>query len=470
MKAQIEQLRKRFQTQSVLALTLESERVVGEVVRRENGASNVVHSFQLPIGADAVLADPEAAGQQLATELETMKVRERRCVICIPPGWALTTSAEVPEMSSEDLRGFLELRAEREFPISPAEMRLAHYAFQPTEGNRQATLVAVPAARLQAVERMLQAAECRAVSISLGLDRCLPASGGEGALHFLANGNHVDVVIAAGGGIVALRSLAGMPREEGTGFDANGFAREVRIVLGRLPEPLRRQVRQADFSGPPAAAGRLQEVLAAPLERLGIQSRERRSAPARSDQHGAARDTADRYLRQQPVAFEFVAQETNRWQEMLQRFDSRKRRGLLAAGLLLVVLPILTFMVRSRTESNLTSEWEGMRRKVAELEELQQKIRRFRPWFEPAPRSLRTLETIAAAFPEQGDVWAKSIEIGESSKVTCTGFARTQPALMTLLDQIRARSGVTNLQVQQVRGENPVQFSITFNWEPTDES
>jgi Tfp pilus assembly protein PilN len=109
-----------------------------------------------------------------------------------------------------------------------------------------------------------------------------------------------------------------------------------------------------------------------------------------------------------------------------------------------------------------------MRKNVGELEGLQQKLRQFRQWFDPAPQSVQALEAVAAAFPEQGDVWAKSIQLGEGSKVTCSGFARNQAGFDALRDRLRSRSDVTGLQVQQVRGENPVQFSVTYKWEPHD--
>jgi hypothetical protein len=171
-------------------------------------------------------------------------------------------------------------------------------------------------------------------------------------------------------------------------------------------------------------------------------------------------------LRKQPVAFEFVAPQTPRWQTVFQRFDSRRRRWIIVGSLFFVVAPVIVFLIRSRVETRLATEWKGMQKSVAELESLQQKIRQFRPWFESAPQSVQILEALTSAFPEQGDVWAKNIQINEAAKVTCTGFARNQAALMGLLDRLRARSDVAMLQVQQVRGENPVQFSVTYKWEP----
>ncbi len=151
-----------------------------------------------------------------------------------------------------------------------------------------------------------------------------------------------------------------------------------------------------------------------------------------------------------------------------RQFEDRRRRWAAAAVAAAIVLPVVTFIVRSHIESSLDAEWNGMRRKVTELDSLQQRIRQFRPWFEPAPQSLQIVEGLAAAFPDQGDVWAKSVQIVDGTKVTCAGFARNQSSLLAWFDRLRARKDVTGLQVQQVRGENPIQFSITYKWEAHD--
>jgi hypothetical protein len=253
MKA-IDDLKKRLQVRSVVAVTIESGRIAIDLVRRDEHASKVVRSFAVPLGADAVLADPEKSGQELAAHLAAQGIREKRCVVCVPANWALTTSTEVPGIEGDDLRGFLELRAEREFPVAAADLRLAHSAYQLPDGSQRVTLAGVPAKRLDAVDRFIAAAGCRAVSVSLGLDGCLPRHDLPAALHFLANGTHVDLIIAACGGIAAVRSLPGPGHEDGATFDAAGFTREVRITLGRLPDALRQQVSEARFSGSPTTA------------------------------------------------------------------------------------------------------------------------------------------------------------------------------------------------------------------------
>lgn len=464
MKLDLAELKKRFQVRTVLAITVESGRTVVDLVRREESGDRGVASFELPLGAEAVAANGERAGKELAAQLVAAAIRERRCVVCIPANWALTTSTDVPEMGADDLRGYLELKAEREFPIPVTDLRLAHSSFVAPDGKQRATLAAVPARKMEAIERMLAAAGCRAVSISLGLDACLPQSALPAAMHFVANGTHVDLVIAAGGGIAAVRSLASPADTEA--FDAVTFSREVRITLGRLPEALRQQVTQARFSGSPATAETLCLEIRQHLSRMGIDSRLQRSADGTHP--GAALDAARHHLRHEPAAFEFLVPEVNRWQIAARQFDDRRRRWVAGAIVGSILLLVLTYLVRSHMESSLDAEWNGMRRKVADLESLQQRIRQFRPWFEPAPQSLQIIEGLAAAFPDQGDVWAKNVQVVDGTKVTCTGFARSQSALLAWFDKLRARKDVTGLQVQQVRGDNPIQFSVTYKWESHD--
>lgn len=455
MSLNLAELKNRFQPRTALALTLHSGSLSGGVVSPDVGG-NVSHAFSVNTGAGDVLRDAEKAGRELAAALDAAHIRQRRCVVCVPAGWALAASTDLPEVGSEDLRSFLELRAEREFPLSASELRLTHSPYTLADGKRRATLAAIPAKRMEAVEKMLAAAGCRAVSISLALDECLATP--EPTLHFLANGSHTEVVITGGGGVVSMRSLPGLGGE--TVFDPVSFYREMRITLGRLPESIRKQVRTARFGGTPESARKLCAETRAPLARLGIEG-----TGGKTGTLPAAVNAAQRHLNGKPVPFEFVTPDVSRWQIVLQRFNIQGRRRIAFAAAGAVLLPLLAFLVRSEMEGHYQSKWDGMKKKVAELDALQQKIHRFHPWFESSPQVLPMLESVIAAFPEQGDVWAKSIQC-ENGRVTCTGCAKNREGLFGLMDRLRARPGVTELQTQQLRGENPLQFTFTFKYTP----
>jgi Tfp pilus assembly protein PilN len=103
---------------------------------------------------------------------------------------------------------------------------------------------------------------------------------------------------------------------------------------------------------------------------------------------------------------------------------------------------------------------------VTELKTLQQKIHGFRPWFEGAPVTVQMLNGLVAVFPEQGDVWAKSVEVKEDGTVSCTVFAKNQTALAAFRDRLMAQPGVTNVGTDIERGTNPIEFTINFRYNP----
>ena len=103
MKVDVAKLKSRLRTRAVLALTLKSGSMSALLLREQEGVIQVVQPLSIPVSANAIVADPAKAGQELAAALEQAGIRERRCVVCIPPGWALTSSAEMPEISGDDL-------------------------------------------------------------------------------------------------------------------------------------------------------------------------------------------------------------------------------------------------------------------------------------------------------------------------------------------------------------------------------
>ena len=172
------------------------------------------------------------------------------------------------------------------------------------------------------------------------------------------------------------------------------------------------------------------------------------------------------YLRKQPVAFEFVVPEVKQWEVMLKRANlgERPRQISIAGGVILLL--ILLFVIRGQIEGYYTRRWESMKNNVADLDALQQKIHTYRPWFEPTPLTTQTVEALVSVFPEQGDVWAKTIHITQDGKVTCTGFTKSQAAVLALHAKLRAHAGVSDVQILSERGDSPIQFTITFKYDP----
>lgn len=131
-----------------------------------------------------------------------------------------------------------------------------------------------------------------------------------------------------------------------------------------------------------------------------------------------------------------------------------------AVALLVVGL----FLIQQWQLTWLRSRWGAMSQKVEELDGLQQQIRQYRPWFDRSFPSLSVLRELTLAFPEDGVVSAKTVEIRDANTVTCSGTARDNAVLLRTLTQLRSTSGVTALKVDQIRGKSPMQFTFDFQW------
>ena len=114
--------------------------------------------------------------------------------------------------------------------------------------------------------------------------------------------------------------------------------------------------------------------------------------------------------------------------------------------------------------SRLQSRWNSVEMKVSQIKQSQYQIKRFRPWFNDSLPTLRVLRTLTEAFPEEGIVSAKMIEVRDSGRIACSGVARDSQALLQMLDRLRAAKQVRDLKIDQLRGNTPLQFSFNLLW------
>jgi hypothetical protein len=163
--------------------------------------------------------------------------------------------------------------------------------------------------------------------------------------------------------------------------------------------------------------------------------------------------------------FELLPPRVRPWLQVVARYSSGRWRmaGAAAAAVLLIAAVLLLF--QQWQLSRLESKWRGMAAKVRELDTLQQQIRQYRPWYDDTLRGLAILRELTLAFPEDGVVSAKTVEIHDLNGVTCTGTTRDNQALLKTLERLRATKQVSDLRVSQIRGTKPpLQFTFDFHW------
>jgi hypothetical protein len=426
----------------------------GIVLRRINGSLKALQSFSETLSLDPLTADPELVGREIRNHLDAAGVRERHCVVCVPLKWALVVHVELPKLPEADVASFLHIEAERGFPCDIATLRLAASRWQAPSGKRYATLIGIPENHLALLERALQGARLKAVSFSLGISALQPPDAGsaDGVLALAIGEDNIDLQITCGGGVSALRALEGALEIEGTRklLHSDIVAREARITLGQLPSELRETVRSVRIFGSADLAGELADEIGAPLAAMGL-AVELVAAYSPGEfgvelPAGATGSRAfslgARYLTRQGAPFEFLPPKIAPWQKLATRYSSSRLRmaGATAGAVTLLVAGLFL------------------------IQQLQQQIRQYRPWFDRSFPSLSVLRELTMEFPEDGVVSAKTVEIRDANTVTCSGTARDNAVLLRTLTQLRAASGVTGLKVDQIRGKSPMQFTFDFQW------
>ncbi len=469
-------LLKRQRLTSLLGLALDGSRLDGVVLRRNNGSLQVQQSFSVSLSLDPLTADAELVGREIRNHLDAAGVRERHCVLGLPLKLALATHADLPDLPEADVASFLQIEAERGFPCDAATLLVASSSCRTPSGKQHAMLVGIPRNHLVVLDSALRAARLKPVSFSLGIVALQPAGpeASGGVLALTIGESHVGLQVTSGGGVAALRTLEGALEMEGGRrlLHADLVARESRITLGQLPAELRESVRRIRIFGPPDLSQQLADEMELRLEPMGLKvelvSRYADNefslrCPADAAVSPALSLAAER-LAGREALFEFLLPRVTAWQQVTARYSSGKLRtaGAVAAVVFLLVAGL--FLIQQWQLMRLQSQWAAIAPRVKELEKITQDIHQFRPWFDDSVRVLSILRQLTQAFPEDGVVSAKTVEIRDLSAVTCTGVTRDNQSLIKTVERLRASGGIADLRVSTIRGKSPMQFTFDYHW------
>lgn len=461
---------------SLLGLTLDGSRLAGTVLRRQNDTLQLQQSFAVALTLDPLTAAPELVGREIRNLLDAAGVRERDCVVGVPLKWVLTAQTELPDLPAADAASLLQMETERGFPCDVATLQLAQSACQLAEGRQLVTMAAIPSSQLARLETVLVAAKLRPVSFALALQALQPpaAAASEGVLALVVGETQVALQVSSRGGVAALRGLEGaIEMEAGQPvLHAGLVSREARITLGQLPAEVRQSVKRIRVFGPRELARQLADEMELRFEPMGM-TVEVVTAYAPNEfglelppaaSLSAAFSLAARPLAGQPPTFEFLPPKPTLLQQLSAKYSSGRLQTIGAAAAILLLLVGGMFAYQEYQLAQLRAQWNGMKARVDDLNTVQGLIRQYRPWFDDTYTGLSILRELSLAFPEDGSVTAKSIEVRDGNVVSCTGTARDNTALLRTLGQLRDSNQISELKVEQIRGKSPMQFTFEFHW------
>ena len=467
--------RRRKTLTTLLGLALDGSKLDGVVLKRTNGSLGVLQRFSATLALDPLTAAPELVGREIRNHLDAAGVRERDCVVGVPVKWILTAQTELPPLPEADAKSLLQMEVERGFHSDVATLQISDSRSPLADGKQNVMLAGIPNTHLAALEKVLMAAKLKPVSFAPAISALqFPAAEKSGVLALVIGEKNVALQVTAGGGVVALRSLEGTVDDEAgrRTLHADVVARETRITLGQLPAELRDAVKGIRIFGARELAQPLVDELELRFEPLGLKVEFISSyAP---DEFGLTLPVettlspvfslAARFLAEQKPAFEFLPPKPNFIEQFISKYSSGRLRttGAVAVGVAVMVLGL--FLFQQIQLWHLRSQWSHVAVKVGELQVIQDNIRQYRSWYDDTFPNLAILRQLTLAFPEDGSVTAKNIEVRDGSTVTCSGTARDYAALLAMQARLRAADGVNDVKLEQIRGKAPMQFVFAFKF------
>jgi hypothetical protein len=461
---------KRQRPSTVLSLAFDGSQLDGVVLRRTNGSVQLLQSFSATLSLDPLTADAELVGREIRNHLDVAGIRERDCLVCVPLKWAMTAHTEIPELPEAEVPEFLQIEAERGFHSDADSLYFAtsRYALS---GKNHAALIGIPRNHVEVLEKVLRAAKLKPLSFSLGMTslQALAMEKSDYVMALLIGESNVGLQITAGGGIAALRTLESALEMQGGRrvLHADVVVREARITLGQLPAELREKVRTVRIFGPRDFAQQLADELELRLEQLKVEVVKNYSSgdfgvEIPSDAAvSPAFSFAAQYLAGRETPVEFLPPKIPAWQQFAAKYGSGKARKAIAAAAAVLIILIGLFGYQQVQLVHWQSRWNQMSGEVGELKAIENKIHEYRPWSDDSIRGLTILKEITTAFPEDGAVTAKTLEIQDLNKVVCSGTARSMQSLVTMQGQLQKTAGIAGVKITQIRGRSPqLQFTL----------
>ncbi len=466
--------KKSYAYRSLLGIELSAGRLTAAVLARAGQGYAAQTMKTAALALDPLSNDPELAGQEIRNLLDQWGIREKRCVICIPLQWIMSRAIDLPDLPPADMANYINLQAEREFPFAAEDLSISLSKFVTPGGRTCATLAAIPLNHTLILQKVFRAAKLKPVSLSAGVTSMGGPPADAGTMLLCVRDSFIEILIRAGGGVAGLRRLEydSSLAEEGGEEIQDTVLREIRITLGQLPDEWRGAIQEVRVAGSRERTAPLISRISGPLAGLGLTVTA--AGPAEAGLKALASPleplfwplagTLLRMFTQGAPVFEFMPPKVDRFKQITQRVSSRGSLVLAGSAAAVLLVAGAAFLYQYLRLSNLESEWSRIKNRAAQVEVLQKKVKQFRPWFDESARSLEILKTLTEAFPEEGAVWAKILEIQDPSTVACAGFAKSNADWLEMYDRLSANPRVADFQVQQVQGDAPLQFAFHFEW------
>ena len=474
----------RFQKLLGLAIT-EQALLLAEVSGGGGGAGPQVRRLgELRYPEGALPTDLGTLAGGLRQLLKKERFTARRVVVGLPAKWVLTQMREVPPADAAAAANILRLAVETAFPADIKGL-VFDYAGQPDRGHASdVLLLAAPGDRLAQIDALARGAglNVAAITASVAALSCVGRGGagqasvaGRTVVAYL-NGGGAELALSSHGVLDNIRHVAAAPAAAGAGVSAE-LAAELRRTFAGLPQ-----------NGSTAADHRLviwdggghsDQDLRDLGGRLGVETEVQQVAALGAD--GALSSPASaRYAPAIALALAALGGvlpvDFAHSRLAPLKPHTLRRKIIWGAALALVALGAVAYLVadtqRLATQTqNLQKRYAAMTPQLAEAHATLKRVAAARTWYPPDrgdARFLSCLRSLTLMFPDDGSLWATSIEVQGTLKGQLTAKAVSSRSALAMMDRLSASgkfTGVTLLDLRDVGPASPdVSISIAFTY------
>ena len=111
-------------------------------------------------------------------------------------------------------------------------------------------------------------------------------------------------------------------------------------------------------------------------------------------------------------------------------------------------------------------DWEKIREPVTQLKTDDANIQKYSPWFDQNHSTLQIMTALVEAFPDLGNVSAKSLEVQNLSSISVRGLATSMPGFNQMRETLGKIPGVREVHADTVGQPPQISFNLTYTWIP----
>jgi len=451
----------------LLAIEFQEGNLCVAAFKRTDGKVVLEKTAYLPLSLNITTDEPLLVAQEIKRQLESAGIRYRQCIVCLPMRWVLSFSLNIPkEVPDEDIMSFCELEATRELPYPPETLHLSYLVTRVTEHDRICAGVGVLRSDVQRLQSILELAGLIPRSFTSGLAVLKTVEESlEPKVVLYPTAETIGIVVLVQAGVLALRVIEGIAQIDS---DLGHVIRELRLTLAQYPPPIVQNLRKVQIYGHDQLGKPLAEELKRQLSgeyvvEVVTHFREKgedlEQFPAKACvAHGLT------ILKGRRIEVEFLPPRISPIEQFINNYLAGRFLKIGVAVGALVLLVGLLFLAQELRLIYWSKKWASVEPQVRTVEYLQQQIKKYRPWFDDSLRTLMILKRLSEAFPEDGTVSVRTIEMRDTGLVICSGTARDNASLLRVLERLRGIREIASVHVDQTRGNSPVQFTFRFEW------